>query len=724
MILALGLATLLQVTVLAPDSSAGTFKDPTARTILDRARAARLEQDSALRSYDASSYQRVSIGFGPAVVGRDRVIFASETMGRVRWKRDRGAWLELEGGRNRGVIADMSPPIPYYPGMEALWIEGGPFKETMEQFHLVHPLALAPQSRYAYETGDSITFNLPGGRTVRIRELRVRPKEPDAGLVVGSFWFDAVTGQLVRAAYRPSIPLDLFINIREDATKKGKPPSGLSMLAMKAFLSPLQMRVSAIAVEYGLYEGRFWLPRNRVISGAIDASIMRGFARLEQRFDYDSVNGNDNLPAIAEQAETIDTDTFPARLKGIAVAGLLADSISECQHSDHYTVTRRTARTPELPVAMKVPCDLSKLASFPGLPASIFDAQDAPGDAERDRLIARALSLGAQPAFGLHAPALTYGLPLTRFNRVEGLSTGLQIDQGFGGGFDLRLLGRYGFADRTPNVEASILRGSATQTIRFGAYSHLVAANDWGNPLSLTSSLSAGLFGADDGYYYRAAGIEVAGERDALFAGGWHLQWRLFAERERGATVRVEKSLIRNNFDPNIAAAAGDFGGGALRLTRTFGLNPRRFRLFGDLRLEGATGDSSYGRLAVDLTASERFGALTLSGGTSVGTLPPQRRWFLGGSHTVRGVSPDTSQSGNAYWLLRAEFTQPTSIRLSPFFDLGWVGDRAKLREPGRPLSGVGIGISVFDGMLRLDVARGVYPNKLWRFHVYLGGRY
>ena len=92
-------------------------------------------------------------------------------------------------------------------------------------------------------------------------------------------------------------------------------------------------------------------------------------------------------------------------------------------------------------------------------------------------------------------------------------------------------------------MEASILRGSATQTLRLGVYSHLVAANDWGYPLSFTSSLSAGLFGYDDGFYYRAAGVEVGGQRDALFAGGWHLEWRLFAERQRAATERVEKSL-------------------------------------------------------------------------------------------------------------------------------------------------------------------------------------
>ena len=41
---------------------ASAFKDPAARDLLLRARAARLRQDSALASYDATTYQRVSVG--------------------------------------------------------------------------------------------------------------------------------------------------------------------------------------------------------------------------------------------------------------------------------------------------------------------------------------------------------------------------------------------------------------------------------------------------------------------------------------------------------------------------------------------------------------------------------------------------------------------------------------------------------------------------------------
>ncbi|MGH7620227.1 MAG: hypothetical protein ACREPM_23675 [Gemmatimonadaceae bacterium] len=54
---------------------ATAFKDVTAKTLLTRARVARLSQDSALLSYDVNSYQRISAGVGFSKLGRDRLVF-------------------------------------------------------------------------------------------------------------------------------------------------------------------------------------------------------------------------------------------------------------------------------------------------------------------------------------------------------------------------------------------------------------------------------------------------------------------------------------------------------------------------------------------------------------------------------------------------------------------------------------------------------------------------
>jgi hypothetical protein len=58
------------------------------------------------------------------------------------------------------------------------------------------------------------------------------------------------------------------------------------------------------------------------------------------------------------------------------------------------------------------------------------------------------------------------------------------------------------------------------------------------------------------------------------------------------------------------------------------------------------------------------------------------------------------------------------------FGDIGWVGDRAKMSQVGRPLSGVGVGVSFLDGLFRFDVARGLNPRKQTRVDLYLESKF
>ena len=106
-----------------------------------------------------------------------------------------------------------------------------------------------------------------------------------------------------------------------------------------------------------------------------------------------------------------------------------------------------------------------------------------------------------------------------------------------------------------------------------------------------------------------------------------------------------------------------------------------------------------------------------------MGYVPPQRRWYLGGTQTIRGQTPDTSRSGNAFWMTRLEVGKLIQgSRVVLFNDLGWVGDRNRMSEVGRPMSGVGVGASFMDGLIRFDLARGIFPGKQFRFSAYLDG--
>jgi hypothetical protein len=58
------------------------------------------------------------------------------------------------------------------------------------------------------------------------------------------------------------------------------------------------------------------------------------------------------------------------------------------------------------------------------------------------------------------------------------------------------------------------------------------------------------------------------------------------------------------------------------------------------------------------------------------------------------------------------------------FFDAGWAGDRKRWSEMGRPASGVGIGWSFLDGLIRADLAKGLYPTKQWHSALYFDARF
>jgi hypothetical protein len=398
----------------------------------------------------------------------------------------------------------------------------------------------------------------------------------------------------------------------------------------------------------------------------------------------------------------------------------------------YVTTMRRYDET--LPVAVRIPCDTAVLSHSPELPKSIYDSgEEVFGEKELRDLRAEALGLGAQAEFAPQAPTLDYGLRYQRFNRVEGLALGAAAEQRLGAGYTARLVGHFGLADLQPKGELSLTRSDGARAVRVAAYRRLEAANDWGSPLSFGASLSSFLFGRDEGFYYRTWGAELSGGSDRTVFLRSELNWRLFAERQSRATVETDLSLAHafngNPAIPNIDAPDATAVGLSAALHGSHGDDPRGLRLTSDLRAEGAFGTFDYGRALLDLTATRGLvasldAALTLSGGTTGGTVPAQRLFYLGGSQTVRGQLPGTA-AGDAFWMARAELGRSFKfVRPTLFGDLGWAGDRDAWRHPGRPLSGVGAGASFVDGLVRFDVARGIHPREKWRVDLYTEARF
>ena len=760
---------------------ASAYKDAAAKSLVLRARATRLAQDSLLASYDATTYQRLSVGMAMKAIARDRLALRHEDASRVQWERGKGAVVELKGDRTAvpmaggagGVVGSVSgmSPVPYYPGREQLWIGGGLVQSDVDEREFVHPIAAGAEAYYTYASGDSVTMGLPDGKKLVLRELKIAARSPKWNLSVGSFWFDEESAHLVRAVYRISEQLDVWAFSDEETQRRkadsvarvqagdttapsgrdgrdgrggrgGPPNAGVAFLA-KAILSPLKVDVSAITMEYGLYNQKFWLPRSQAFEGNAQAGFIRIPVTMEQKFKYESVNTLDApLPIIAsgptrlvQYRDSLNAAKTPMALRdslmriarAARVKELAALKAKECATSDVYTRQVRKYQG-TLDVMEKIPCDSTKLANSPDLPSSIYDpGEETFGSSDRDLLV-KALGLGLQSGWGPQKIQLAYGLSQTRYNRVEGFGTGIVASSVLGLGYTASLGVRGAFADRQVNAEFGLARSNGRSTVRGNIYRRLSAMNDWGTPLDFGASLGGLLYARDEGAYYRSWGAEVKGTTPR-----WgQLEWRVFGEQQWGAEVNSRWTLFGGGNDARFianprATRAVEYGA-SVRLHNSMGVDPKGWRVLSDIRLEGAAGDQRYGRGLVDLTVSKSVGrlagAITTSGGWTAGAVPTQRLFYLGGSQTIRGQSALTA-AGDAFWMTRAELGTSTAIaRPIVFVDAGWAGDRRSWSAQGRPLSGAGVGASFLDGLLRVDVSRGLYPSTQTRLDFYLEARF
>ncbi|HMG71669.1 MAG TPA: ShlB/FhaC/HecB family hemolysin secretion/activation protein [Gemmatimonadaceae bacterium] len=716
---------------ITPAVLASAFKDPRARDLLLHAREARLSQDSSLTAYDANSYERMSVGIGFKRIGRDRLLMRSERASHVRWQRGNGAIIDVEGQRSAFPMIDgigkgdidlgSDGDIPYTPGRETLWIGSGDLaKVDVSENEIIHPLAAGAEAYYTYQSGDSVSFQLPGGQRLELRELRIRPRQPKWNVAVGSLWFDAATGHLVRAVYRMAQEMDIMAVAKEANEEEHDPDDDIPRW-LKPMITPMKANVTAITVEYGLHEGKYWLPRSQTIEGNAQVSFMRVPFNLEQRYTYASVNGTEPLPEVI--IALIDTAG-----DSLSRAGRRERLRDQCKTGTER-LRKRVRSDQDLKILIRVPCDTVALEHSSALPKSIYDEGEAVfGSAERDALVSEALTLGAQPEFAPQRPSVSWGLPFTRYNRVEGLSSALSVEQVLGNGYSTHALFRLGVADLSPNGELFLDRTDGRRKIGVGAYRRLVASNDWGDPLGFSSSVSALFFGRDEGFYYRTWGAELKGDKDY----GLINSWRLFGEQQFDATVHTEFAIahpggVKGDLT-NIDAVNGKIVGLAVGHHSSYGLDPHGFRALTDIKLEGATGTFDYSRGSLQTTLSHGLGpldgALTLGGGTSGGRVPIQKQFFLGGVQTVRGQRAGAA-IGDSFWMTSAEFgTRSTGFRKIVFGDLGWAGDRTNFAHPGRPLSGAGVGASFMDGLIRIDLAKGIYPEKSFRANLYVEARF
>ncbi len=747
----LGALCACQIALAAPDTAL------TARELVARARTARYQQDARLSDYLAIARQRWSAsiglaaagGFGP--IGRMRLGARFETVARMGWHHKNGAWAELIASRAVApIVGEVEPDVaddgivltlPYYPGRDRLW----PMTEMLDALPgaeggwIRHPLEAGSDSIYHFSLGGPLTITMPGNRQIRLRELLVRPVRPDQRLIVASLWLDISDGSLVRAAYRPSVAVDMWPYMEPNFDRDDRQ-------TIQRF-GPFRGNVEEIIVESGFYAEGFWLPRVRIAHAEGTAKGGRVTISIEQTFEYehvgalapgevqapapDSLRADDGYGDYSRYQEWREGrgrgEDRPCRETGDT------SSLAFSRDSLPHVRGLRTREVDGVRVRVFFPCERATLLNSKALPGTIYSPSDelfTQHDLTRLREeTVQSLAISSQAAWEPQKPILHYGLEngLLRYNRIEALSAGLGVERLLGKGYTLDAVARIGVGDLEPNGELRIRRSSGHSELRAGAFRRLDVANDWGTPLGLSASLGALLLGRDDWMYHRALGVELGGTHHRI-SGGPVIAWRLFAERHDSAAVETGFSfagrVAGTDFAPNVAARVGTYAGGAATIAVAGGVDPMGTQFSGVLKAEAAGGELNYVRASLEMRLAHGLGrgllgSLSGGAGSSLGELPPQRGWYLGGAQTVHAHRVGAA-AGDAFWMARAELTKGIPlIRPIIFADIGWAGDRRAWNSTDRLLA-AGVGAAALDGLLRFDVSRALDASRRWSFDVFV----
>ncbi len=702
-----------------PVEPADTYADVGARALIEYGMANRKERADGLGSFEATFRERIYAGFGSESFRRERALFHQERAARVRWASEGEHIVRWLGVRRSVPIAGQGLEFEEDPSDDDVFdLDFDALDPASDQVPLgadwaLHPLADTAYLHYRYRTGDTLRIRFPNAaETITLVETLVEPRERRFDLISGSLWFDAETGVLARAAYRPAIEFDFEREEPEDAAE------------VPFFVKPIRAEVRFVTIDYALQDLRWWLP-NRM---AFDATArVSDVAEMPVRYEW--------------TFEDYEIDTATDLDPGQDLPEGWARWIEVEEDSLEFRDDPLTAQNDSLPqfvrrvVMVRPPED--QLISAPEIPPPLFSAGVEAFSGDEIDLVMDRLNAAAVPGTELLPFRLDPGSwRHFRYNRVEGLSVATEFTWETGRDASFLVRPRLALSNWWPGLEVEWWRKTSWGRFGITAYRRLTETLDWNDPFAVSNSLASLLVGHDIGLYYRETGTSLSLATDGTRV---RLHASLFAERHADAPKTTDfsaRGLFDSwKFDDNLVAEPGDLVGVDFNLVAFTGVDPEEAMLSTQVWGEVATGDfGPFGRAAASAALIVPLGewnvAVEGGGGRVFGDPPEQRRrYLLGGPRTIRGFSPgDVAGEAFAFgrWEVGRGFGSSTPgygvggslVRVVAFQDMAWAGPRAEFDSEDW-VTTVGVGVSLLDGLLRLDVARVLRGEGGWELHVY-----
>lgn len=713
-----------------PDPAGDAYLDDTARELVLGLKAARDTARLTIDTYTALLRERMGVEL-PSYE-RNRPWAHGERTARVRWSRDEPAIVHVLAARFRLPILDPGDS-EFFAGLRAERFAadplGDPFKfgftvvgpspeaETATR----SPLEPASERYYQFRSGDTSTVRLSNGSTLRAVAVSVIPRYSSIRLVSAIMWIDTESFGLARVAYRLAKPVDreMFWQLRSGgrwtpglrieisppnpADRAPAPdstpdrPGFFDRLVNGAFNGVLprqRLDISTVVAEYELWEMRHWLLRSvtwRADIGAMEGATASGLAPLTIPWMIDWTLEVEDIRERGAGATPGTPATAGAALRLWRQEGdSISAALAEAEPGEMVTIT---------------PADREALVASDLLPPTVWEEERGVDDDAVGRIAAELAAIGAgdggeraeAPSPWLFDPP-GKTLRLLRYNPVEGMSLGTRLQRDLGWG-RAALTARVGTARAAPDVDLTLQRYHPGHTMLLSFYRSLRS----GEPGQGARTPGFYVTGdAADFHWSHGAAIRFlprVGERN------W-LSLRFFAEQDADIVTDARRNRV------GTAVAWRPWLGGS---------EPGSFGVGGRIGVRALEGDNPHVRAIVEgalvIPLSSRL-LLGIQAGTARvwGDPAPHDLWRIGTSgRWLRGHAE--SVGGSRIHMARIDLQRRIRfIRLSVFGD--WAS------AEGDDFYAVGAGVVFMDGILRLDVARGLRgdrhggPDPVLRLHL------